>query len=118
MKNKIKFVIIFSFFIILISCKTNMNKVNSNIEFTGIYESFKGVMQPISCFCYETGYLTLENGEKIPICFDNLNTDKIVSNSKISVKGKYEILKHAFKENDPCTEGEMKIFIVSEFKVE
>ncbi len=93
----------------------NSDDANDLIELTGKFISKKGVMTKISCYCFDTGYLMLKSGDKIPICFEDLSSDNIKCPDKLRVKGNYKTINHEKGENDPCREGEMKIFMVKSY---
>jgi len=118
----------FNFIIILFviisslnSCKLTsksaiMDKNENKITLIGNYESLKGVMNEVSCYCYNVGYLTTNDNSKIVLCFDELkDVDKVNCSSKLTVTGYYKTKKITSSLNNPCPSGEMEIFIVTSF---
>lgn len=80
----------------------------------GVFRSSKGVKDPLSCYCFDGGYLTTTTGESFAVCFDNLRTSPDCESVELS--GSFLI-----KSNDPepgsvCAKGEMKIFKVTTFQ--
>jgi len=99
----------------LINKNSKMEKTEKLITLVGTYESLQGVMNDISCYGYNIGYLTTKDNE-IVICFDEMkNVDKVVCDKKLTVKGNYKTVKVEENFNSPCPAGEREIFMVSEF---
>lgn len=84
--------------------------------FTGNYRSVMGVMNSLSCYCYNGGYLTYGENEKLKICFDEMKITK-VRNAFITVKGHFEEITHESTPMDPCPEGTEQIFVVESYKI-
>ncbi|HEX2901593.1 MAG TPA: hypothetical protein VHS96_17910 [Bacteroidia bacterium] len=40
------------------------------ITFKGDYRSLRGVMNPLSCHCFDGGILTTSSGKEIKVCFE------------------------------------------------
>lgn len=118
--------VLFSFIILnallLASCGTAqpVSETDSNTEtqeketFTGDYQSSKGVMTPLSCYCSDGGTLTVSEDEKIKVCFDGLK-EKPEDCQKITVTGHYETLANDPEETSPCPKGTMQVFVVEKF---
>lgn len=88
-----------------------------NEKFIGVYHSKKGVMHDISCYGYNIGFLTLDNGSEIVICFDKLKNSSdltIDCTNKISVSGVFEDI--VIVNNGACASGTRKIFYATEWK--
>ena len=97
----------------------NVSETDSNSlkqeTLTGDYQSSRGVMTPLSCYCSDGGTLAVSEDEKIKVCFDKL--DKKPENcQKITVTGHYETLANDPEETSPCPKGTMKVFVVESFK--
>ena len=109
--------------LLLASCSTakTVSETDSNTEtqkketFTGDYQSSKGVMTPLSCYCSDGGTLTTSEDEKLKVCFDGLK-EKPGDCTKISVTGYYETLANDPEETNPCPKGTMKVFVVERFE--
>jgi hypothetical protein len=70
-------------------------------------------MDPLSCYCYNGGYITTSSNEKIPICFSN--DDEDVPCKNLEVSGNYKSIKIQPDSNNPCPSGEMNIFFVTKY---
>lgn len=80
----------------------------------GSFESLKGVMKDLSCYCFNCGYITTSSGEEIPVCFEN---DEIKVNcSNIIAKGFYKEESIEPDNNSPCSAGKMRIFYIDTFE--
>ncbi len=85
---------------------------NETVVLTGDYKSMQGVMNPVSCYCGNGGYLTTESGEKTAICFG----DKDKPDCKtITVTGHYTTVTVAADPNNPCPAGQMRLLEVTSF---
>lgn len=89
--------------------------VKHGVHLSGTYESKKGVMHKISCYGFNIGYLTTEKGEKVVVCFDNLDNsaDLKVDCENIAVQGHYSEKTIEGKGN--CAAGTLKILYVEEW---
>lgn len=83
-------------------------------KLTGTYSSKRGVMHRISCFCFNGGYLTLDNGDEVAVCFKDDNLD--VDCERIEIKGNYKTIRITPAKGEVCTSGEMTVFEASSFK--
>ncbi|KKP37328.1 hypothetical protein A2483_04545 [Candidatus Peregrinibacteria bacterium RIFOXYC2_FULL_33_13] len=93
------------------------NNPNQTTELQGSFESIKGVMKPLSCYCYNSGYLTTGNKEKIPVCFEDKELD--ISCDQISIIGTYKTKKITPNPtSNSCPPGEMSIFYVMNYTCE
>lgn len=99
--------------VLVIGCFKN-NGGNKSITIEGKFRSVKGVMDPLSCYCYNAGYLTTESGEKIDICIED--DDKNIVCENIVVTGYYTTKKNAPEDASPCPAGERKVFIMKSYK--
>jgi hypothetical protein len=99
----------------LINCSIKKNQPSEpTITLEGTFESKQGVMTPLSCYCYNSGYLTTATKKQIALCFDNDsdNTDC----KTIRVTGFYTTVKNNPEPTSPCKQGEMSYFKVVRFK--
>lgn len=82
----------------------------------GVFGSKKGVMDKLSCYGYNIGYLNTKNGDKVVICFDQVpeSADLNVECEHISVGGYYK--EKTADASGSCKGGTMKIFYVEEWK--
>lgn len=78
----------------------------------GSFRSTKGVMAPLSCVCYNGGYLSVGKQE-IAICFAD-ETD--IKCKTIEVSGKYVTKKLGGGGNNPCPTGQMTYLMVDTYK--
>ena len=104
-------------FVLLIIFATTVSYSQQNQTFSGNYSSVMGRMDPLSCYCYNGGYLTSENEEVVKICFDNMDISK-VKNGKITVSGHFEKITHESTPMDPCPAGTRNIFIVKHYQLD
>ncbi|NVK65899.1 MAG: hypothetical protein HWE22_14995 [Flavobacteriales bacterium] len=78
---------------------------------TGSFQSVEGVMDRLSCFCYHSGYVTTEDGERIAVCFE----ETVESCPKITVTG-YQTSKK-ISENGACSKGIMGYLKVQSYVI-
>ena len=102
---------LFLFFLVIIlffNCSGIKNYQSKQIS--GIFQSVKGVKDPLSCYCFNAGYLIDSDNKRIPVCFN----DKIEINcQRLTLNGKF-LLKESPKEaTTPCHSGKMKVYMVS-----
>ncbi|ASS48689.1 MAG: hypothetical protein A3D31_06950 [Candidatus Fluviicola riflensis] len=90
-------------------------EVKQQQTFEGDYQSSRGVMTPLSCYCSDGGTLTVTEDEKIKVCFDGLK-EKPDDCTKISVTGQFQTVANEPEETNPCPKGTMKVFVVESFK--
>lgn len=81
--------------------------------FTGEYRSIAGVMDPLSCYCYNGGYLVYGKDEAVKVCFDKF--DKKIENGRITVRGRFEKITHKSNPDNPCPGDSEMIFIVDSY---
>ncbi|MCP4442115.1 MAG: hypothetical protein GY810_24660 [Aureispira sp.] len=82
----------------------------------GEFRSVAGVMNPLSCYCSEGGYITVKTPEeegrkKIAVCFKSKNPPTKACKN-IEVTGKYKTLKRKSNPNSPCPGGEKRVLMV------
>ena len=114
-----KLILILSAFISLLvftnsNCENSAN-LQKEISITGKFESKKGVMDKISCYCYNSGYLTTDKGDRIAICLEIKDHETIKCKEKITFTGNYEERTHGDSKNNPCPSGKMMIFIAKKY---
>ncbi len=85
------------------------------LEFIGTYDSKTGVMTDISCYCFQTGYFTTEEGDKIVICFED-GTEEVPCSENLRIVGYYENVKITPEYTSPCAAGEREVFHVTEYE--
>lgn len=78
---------------------------------TGSFRSVSGVMDELSCYCSNGGYVTTEDGAMVAVCFD----EPVESCDKITVTG-YRTSKK-IQSNGACPEGIMGFLKVQSFIV-
>ncbi|MDD5567356.1 MAG: hypothetical protein PHH01_04135 [Patescibacteria group bacterium] len=75
---------------------------------SGIFRSVKGVMDPLSCYCLNSGYLITKDNKEVPVCFED--NDKDIQCNQITITGDYETKKINPESTNPCPAGEMTYF--------
>jgi len=100
----------------LFSCRSakkasEKTAVQEIITVSGMFKSIKGVKDPLSCFCYNGGYLKTKD-KTIAICFEDENIS--FECEEIEVGGIFETKKIKPKKGDVCSAGEMQLLRVSE----
>lgn len=89
----------------------------------GSFHSTRGVMDPLSCHCFDGGYLTLDDGEKVAVCFENgeleaaeAKAEKGMACTELEVTG--EMVEHTQADNGvgPCPGGTVHYLRVASFK--
>jgi len=83
----------------------NQPKTGKKATLTGNFKSLKGVMHHYSCYCYNVGELTLDNGKKVPVCFPDDQPE--ITCTRIRVKGTYETTHVDASGTNPCGEGDL-----------
>lgn len=85
---------------------------NETVTLTGDYKSMRGVMNPVSCYCGNGGYITTESGEKTAVCFSDKDKPEC---QKIKVTGHYITVTVDPDPNNPCPAGQMQLLQVTSF---
>lgn len=83
---------------------------------SGSFRSLKGVMNPLSCYCYNCGYITTVDGEKVAVCFTNDDLD--VNCSNIKVTGVYATRSVKGDDGGACPAGQQKVLETKSFTCE
>ncbi|MCB9235286.1 MAG: hypothetical protein H6581_26765 [Bacteroidia bacterium] len=87
--------------------------VSEELTFTGTFQSKRGVMHPLSCFCGNGGILTTEGGKQISACFGE--KEEVERCKTMRVKGVWVNKAIDPGESSPCREGEMEILEVKDY---
>ena len=94
------------------SCKAPQmpmtDKLAKTTTLSGSFESKRGVMVALSCFCYNGGYLNTASGEEIAICIADDKTEINCKNPTFT--GDYVTLTQAKDTNGVCPGGTMTYF--------
>jgi hypothetical protein len=87
---------------------------NQHNSLKGTYKSVIGVMDLLSCYCLNGGYLTTQDGKEIPICFENIEEE--IECNYLVVEGNYITKKIDPDSTNPCPAGEMTLFYVTSYE--
>ncbi len=114
----LKFLSIISFLLFIGgACGTaKTTDVKKQETITGKLSSKKGVMNRISCYCFDSGYLTTPSGDIFAVCFKGVKSDDIKCFDNISLTGKFESVKITPKEGEVCQAGTLRLFMVKSFE--
>lgn len=85
----------------------------SEVTIKGRFRSIKGVMESLSCYCYNGGYIATSQDGEIPVCFDD---DEDIHCKQIMVKGYYTTEERKPDSKSPCPGGEKKFLRVKSYK--
>lgn len=83
----------------------------------GNYQSLKGTKNDLSCYCYNCGYLHGDDGQRIPVCFDQYGKDSVISCDMIYAMGRY--VEKDLKSDNPtnaCPEGKKGFYMIKDYK--
>lgn len=97
------------------SCKGPAPVSTSNTEtvtVAGEFRSVQGVMDPLSCYASNGGYITQSNGERIAVSF---TTEEAITCKSITVTGTYVTKTVKSEPNNPCPAGEMNVLEVKNY---
>lgn len=84
------------------------------ITVSGSFRSLIGVMNPLSCYCYNVGTITTKSGERVNVCFKNANIHKDPKKcDNLTVTGSYENI--SIEDNGACPKGTRKFLMVSKY---
>lgn len=92
----------------------NQISTQNQISLEWNYQSVMWVMDNLSCYCFNAGYLTTQDWQSIPICLEN--SDKAISCTNISISGIYKTKTINPDSSNPCPTGEMKYFSVENYE--
>ena len=104
-------------FLLVIIFASTLSYSQKQETFSGKYKSIMGVMNSLSCYCYNGGYLTYDTDKKIKVSFDEMNIEK-VKTGNITIFGHFDEVTHTTTPNDPCSGGTITLFIVESYKPE
>lgn len=79
----------------------------------GAYRSVQGVMDPLSCYCNNGGYVDSPTGETVAVCFDN--NQNVGSTDYIFIEG--VMTTRTIDSNGPCPAGTMSYLIVESYSL-
>ncbi|MGQ3012681.1 MAG: hypothetical protein ACT6QS_03180 [Flavobacteriales bacterium] len=89
----------------------------ASVQLSGTFDSKRGVMDDISCFGFNIGYLATAGGDYYAVCFDRLpngsDIDVDCEAHKIWVEGYLEI--REAPAGGPCRAGSREIFYVTKW---
>ena len=113
------FVVAFALFFICPGCKSapTQQKQDTNeneTTITGDFRSIQGVMDELSCYCFNGGYVTLESGEETAVCFDK--DAEVKGCNQIKLSGILEEKTINPEKTSPCTAGDMTILEVTAYE--
>jgi hypothetical protein len=106
------------FFVTLVFSACNSRKtvtppaVAETVVVTGQFKSVQGVMDQLSCYTSNGGYITQASGERVAVSF---KTDAEITCATIEVKGHYIIKTISGDANNPCPAGTMKMLEVESY---
>ena len=81
----------------------------------GEYKSVRGVMDPLSCYCFNAGYVTSDT-KRIPVCFKN--DDEKISCKQLLVRGNYTTKTIQSEPTNPCPAGKETYLEVASYVCE
>jgi hypothetical protein len=79
---------------------------------TGQFKSVQGVMDQLSCYTSNGGYITQASGERVAVSF---TSEAEITCATIEVKGHYIIKTISGDANNPCPAGTMKMLEVETY---
>jgi hypothetical protein len=79
----------------------------------GAYRSVKGVMDPLSCYCDNGGYVDSPAGETLPVCFDD--NQNVQSTDYIFIEG--TMIVQSIESNGVCPAGTMNFLEVESYSL-
>ena len=100
----------------LFTACNNITSENSNFTpFSGDFRSIVGVMNPLSCYCSNGGYVTTKGGKQIPICFKSVEHPKKECITIKVTDGHYKTVTRKADPKSPCPSGQKDIFMVTAY---
>ncbi|MFN8714325.1 MAG: hypothetical protein ACK5Z2_15865 [Bacteroidota bacterium] len=79
---------------------------------TGQFKSVQGVMDQLSCYTSNGGYITQASGERVAVSF---TSEAEITCATIEVKGHYITKTISGDANNPCPAGTMKMLEVESY---
>jgi hypothetical protein len=115
--QKITALLFLSLALLISSCKNRQSAPSSTpaaeiVTVTGTFKSVQGVMDPLSCYASNGGYVTQSNGERVAVSF---TTESEITCASIEVKGNYITKTISSNPNSPCPAGTMKMLEVESY---
>ena len=80
----------------------------------GAFRSVKGVMDPLSCYCSNGGYVESPTGETVAVCFDN--NQNVPSSDYIYMEG--TMTSRSIESNGACPAGSMSYLVVESYSLQ
>lgn len=80
----------------------------------GSFRSVQGVMDPLSCYCSNGGYVESPAGEVVPVCFDNAT--EISNTDYIEITG--AMTTRSIEANGACSSGTLSYLVVESYNLE
>lgn len=85
-----------------------------SVTIEGDFRSIQGVMDQLSCYCFNGGYVTLESGEQVAACFEE--DAEVRECDRIKITGVQEEIENNPEKSSPCPKGTMSIMNVTTFE--
>lgn len=79
----------------------------------GSFRSVKGIMDPLSCYCNNSGYVETPSGESVPVCFK----DDVVISTRDYIEVTGIMTTRSIDSNGTCPSGVKTYLIVESFKL-
>lgn len=98
--NLKKFIFIVLVLLSYLSVGCEPQNLKEDVSFSWKFESVRGVMDSLSCYCFNAGYVETDDGEKISVCFDHF--DEEINCENIHVTWNYGIKKINPETTSPC----------------
>lgn len=83
----------------------------------GSFRSIKGVQDPLSCYCYNAGYLTTAEGERFALCFAD-DQEQPIGCETLRVTALQTTKTIDPPASSPCSAGTLTVFAVRSFSCE
>lgn len=80
----------------------------------GAFKSVRGVMDPLSCYCDNGGYIDSPAGEHVAVCFNS--SEEISSTDFIKVTG--VMTTKTIDSNGPCPAGTKSYLVVESYSLQ
>jgi hypothetical protein len=115
MAKQFVFVLFTSIFIGFIACSSptkSKKDAPPMVQLSGNFSSKKGVMDVLSCHCYNGGYLTDGSGKRVAVCFDD---NQNIACTNLTLTGFYTTHTNKPEPTSPCKAGELAYFKVVSF---
>ena len=104
--------------LLLMACTTTARRTPTSGQaarvLEGSYRSIRGVMDPLSCYCFNGGYLTTAEGERFALCFAN-EEDMPGACENLRVTALHTTKTLDPEPTSPCPAGERTLYAVQSF---